>query len=77
MMLLCSVSQPIMSDLVPIAEFTTHVPPYEEINVQQQWARQVPNPLQIIANIDARVESVMEPPDVFMSPVFTSVLLDI
>jgi len=72
-----NVSHLIMSDIAPVAEYTTPVPPYEEVIVQQQWARQVPDPLQIIANIIGKVESAMEHPDVFVSPVFTSVLQDI
>jgi hypothetical protein len=33
------VSHPIMSKHAPVAEYTTFVPPYEEVIVEQQWAR--------------------------------------
>lgn len=68
------VSHPIMSDLTFVAEYTAHVRPYEEVIVQQQWARQVPDSPHIIANIRARVAREMGHPDVFMSLVFTGVL---
>jgi len=41
------------------------VPPYEEVIVEQQWARHPPDPYQIINNIKARVDSAMGHPDVF------------
>jgi hypothetical protein len=48
-----------MSELAPVAEYTAHVPPYEEVIVEQQWAIQVPDPLQIIENIKTIVDSAM------------------
>jgi len=69
------VSHPIMSEIRLIAKYTTHVPPYEEVIIQQQWARQVPDPLQIIANIRARVELALDYPEVH--PFFTDMLQDI
>jgi hypothetical protein len=50
------VSQPIMSYPACVAEYTTLVPPYEEVIVRQQWPIQLPDPLQIIANIRAIVD---------------------
>ena len=44
------------------------VPPYEEVIVEQQWARHPPDPYQIINNIRARVDSAMGHPDVFGNP---------
>jgi len=41
------------------------VPFYEEVLVEQQWARHPPNPYQIINNIRARVEGAMGHHDVF------------
>jgi hypothetical protein len=61
------VSHPIMSDPGLVVKYTTHVPPYEEVIVQQQWTIQVPDPLQIIVNI--RVELALEYSEVH--PVFT------
>jgi len=45
------------SEHVPVVEYTTHVPPYEEVIVEQQWARHPSEPLLIIENIRARVDS--------------------
>jgi len=44
------------------------VPPYEEVIVEQQWAKHPPDPYQIISNIRARVDSAMGHPDVFGNP---------
>jgi len=44
------------------------VPPYEEVIVEQQWARHPPDPYQIINNIKARVDTAMGHPDVFHKP---------
>jgi len=49
-------------------------PPYEEFIVEQQLARQFPDPLQIIDNIKCRVHSVMENPDVFWHPLFAGIM---
>jgi hypothetical protein len=68
------VSHHIMSEPAPAAEYIAHVPPYEEVIVEQQWVIQIPDPLNIIANIRARVDSAMGHPDVFSSPLFTGVL---
>lgn len=57
-----------------VIEYTVHVPPYEEVIVKQQCARQGPDPLKIIANIIANVDSTLGDPDVFSSPIYTSVL---
>ena len=59
------VSLPIMSNLASVADYTTRVPPYKEVIVEQLWARQVPDPLQIIENIKRIVDSAMEFPNVF------------
>jgi len=45
-----------------------HVPPYEEVIVEQQWAIHPPDPYQIISNIRARLDSAMRHPDVFRNP---------
>lgn len=46
-----SVSHPIMSDHAPIAEYPAPIPPYEEVIFQEKYARQVPDPLQIIGKL--------------------------
>jgi len=44
------------------------VPPYEEVPVEQQWARDPPDPYQIIINIRARVDDAMGHLDVLHNP---------
>jgi len=67
------VSHPIVNPPVAIPDYTANahprlVPPYEEVLVEQQWARHPPNPYQIISNIRARVDSAMGHPNVFGNP---------
>jgi len=67
------VSHPIMNPHAVIPDYTTDahprpVPPYEEVIVEQQWARQPPDPYQIINNFRARVDSEMGHPDLFGNP---------
>jgi len=51
------VSHPIVNPPTAIpAAPPRHVPPYEEVIVEQQWARHPPDPYQIINNIRARGE---------------------
>jgi hypothetical protein len=54
------VSHPLMIAPAAIPDYTTPVPPYEEVVVEQQWVRQPPDLFQIIGNIRVRVESAME-----------------
>ena len=68
------VSHPIMSASAPVAEYTASVPPYEKVIVEQQWARHLPNPFQIIDNIRRKVEGAMEIPDVFSNPLVIGVM---
>jgi hypothetical protein len=42
---LYKVSHPIMIVHAAVPNYTAHVPPYEEVIVEQQWARQTPDPL--------------------------------
>ena len=44
------------------------VPPYEEVLVEQQWAKHPPDSYQIISNIRARVGGAMGHPAVFHNP---------
>jgi hypothetical protein len=69
-----SLSHPMFSEHALVAEYTSLVSPYKEVIVEQQWARQLPNPLHIISNIRAMMDSAMEHPEVFSSPVFTIIL---
>ncbi|RHN66929.1 putative immunoglobulin/major histocompatibility complex [Medicago truncatula] len=69
----CRVSHPIMNPPASIPDYTVdahhrHVPPYEEVLVEQQWVRHPPDPYKIFINMRARVESAMGHPDVFSNP---------
>ncbi len=67
------VSHPIVNPPVAIPDYVVvapprPVPPYEEVLVEQQWARHPPDPYQIISNIRAKVDSAMGHPDVLFHP---------
>jgi len=67
------VSHPIVNPPAAIPDYAADapphlVPPYEEVIVEQQWARHPPDPYQIINNIRARVDGVMGHPVVFHNP---------
>ena len=67
------VSHPIVNPPAAIPDYATQapprpVPPYEEVLVEQQWARHPPDPYQIINNIRARVDGAMRHPVVFHNP---------
>jgi len=67
------VSHPIVNPPAVIRDYAAdapprHVPPYEEVIVEQQWARHPPDPYQIISNIRAIVDGAMGHPDVFRNP---------
>jgi hypothetical protein len=67
------VSHPIVNPHAAIPDYVAdapprHVPPYEEVLVEQQWARHPPDPYQIISNIRARVDSAIGHPNVFGNP---------
>jgi hypothetical protein len=56
------VSYPIVNPPAAIPDYIgdaypRHVPPYEEVIVEQQWAKHPPDPYQIISNIRTRVDS--------------------
>jgi hypothetical protein len=68
------VSHPLMITHAVVPDYTAYIPPYEEVRVEQQWARQPPNPFQIIGNIRARVESAMGHHDVFSNPVVAGIM---
>ena len=67
------VSHPIMNPPAAISDYATAapprpVPPYEEVIVEQQWAKHPPDPYQIINNIRARVDGAMRHPAMFHNP---------
>jgi len=67
------VTHPIVNPPAAIPDYTVNahprpVPPYEEVLVEQQWARHPPDPYQIINNIKARVDGAIGHPDVFRNP---------
>ena len=56
-----AVSHPIVNPPAAIPDYASAapprpVPPYDEVIVEQHWARHPPDPYQIINNIRARVE---------------------
>jgi len=63
-----------MSYHAPVAEYIALVPPYEEVIVEQQWARQVPDPLEIIENIRRKLDSAMSYPNVFTHSLFVGIM---
>jgi len=67
------VSHPIVNPLAAIPDYAAAapprpVPPYEEVILEQQWARHPPHPYQIINNIRARVDGAMGHPALFHNP---------
>jgi hypothetical protein len=60
----CTVSHPIVNLPTTIPDYTADahprpVSPYEEVIVEQQWARHAPDPLQIIHDVKGIVDSAM------------------
>ncbi|AES89996.1 hypothetical protein MTR_4g083040 [Medicago truncatula] len=67
------VSHPIVNPHVAIPDYAAaapprHVPPYEEVIVEQLWARHPPDPYHIISNIRVRMDGAMGHPAVFHNP---------
>jgi len=67
------VSHPIVNPPAAIPDYEAdalprHVPPYEEVIVEQQWTKHPPDPYQIINNIRAKVDGAMGHPYVFRNP---------
>jgi hypothetical protein len=66
-------SHPIVNPSAAIPDYIADapprpVPPYDEVLVEQQWARHPPDPYRIISNIRARVDGAMAHPAVFRNP---------
>jgi len=49
-------------------------PIYQDILVDQEWARHPPDPLQVITSMRGRVEHVMQIPKVVSNPLFFGIL---
>jgi len=49
-------------------------PVYQDILVDQEWARHPPDPLQVLIILRARVKQAIEIPDVVSNPLFLSIL---
>jgi hypothetical protein len=67
------VSHPIANPPAAIPDYTADAPPrpispYEEVLVEQQWAKHPLDSYQIITNIRARVDGAMGHHDVFHNP---------
>ena len=68
-----TVSHPIVNPPAAIPDYAVVAPPrpvlpYEEVIVEQQWARNPPDSYQIISNIRARVDGAMRHPALFHNP---------
>lgn len=57
---LYNVSHSIMSQPTPILVYLPPRPPIEELIIQKQYVRQLPDPLQFIGNISAKVEIALQ-----------------
>jgi len=49
-------------------------PVYQDILVDQYWARHPPDPLQVISSMKDKMEHAMEIPEVVSNPLFFSIL---
>jgi hypothetical protein len=68
------VSHPLIVAPAPVPEYVVPRPVYQEILVEQEWARYPLNPLQVISSMRANVEHAMEIPEVVSNPLFFSIL---
>jgi hypothetical protein len=57
-----------------VPDYTTPVPPYEDVIVEQQWVRQPPDSFQIIWNIRAMVDSAAGVHDVYSNPTVVGIM---
>ena len=71
------VSHPLIVNPAPVPEYVAPRPVYQEVIVEQEWAKHSPNPLQVISSMRARVEHAMEIPEVTSNPLFFSILEDL
>ena len=68
------VSHPLIVGPAPVPKYVVPRPVYQEIVVEQEWARHPPNPFQVIDDIRGKVEHAMEIPEVVSNPLFCSIL---
>jgi hypothetical protein len=68
------VSHSFIVNPAPVPVYVAQRPAYQEVIVEQEWARHPPDPLQIIISMRARVEHAMEIPKVASNPLFFSIL---
>jgi len=68
------VSHPLIVKPAPEPDIVMPRPVYQDILVNQDWARHPPDSLQVISSMKDRVEHVMEIPEVVSNPLFFSIL---
>jgi len=68
------VFHPLIVSPAPEPDIVMPRPVYQDILVDQDWARHLPDPLQVISNMRDRVEHAMEIPEVVSNPLFFSIL---
>jgi len=76
---LVRVTHPILNRPAAVSDYATDaqprpVPPYEEVIVQHQWARDPFDPFQVIGSMRGRVEHALQIPEVVSNPLFMSIL---
>ena len=65
---------PLIVNPAPELDNVTPRPVYQDILVDQEWARHPPDPLQVIRSIKGKVEHAMQIPGVVSNPLFFSIL---
>jgi len=68
------VSHPLIVNPAPEPDIVFPRPVYQDILVDQEWARQPLDPLQVISSMRDRVEHAMEMLEVVSNPLFFSIL---
>ncbi|XP_024632161.1 protein MAIN-LIKE 2-like [Medicago truncatula] len=68
------VSHPLIVNHAPEPDIVMPRPVYQDILVDQEWARHPPDPLQVINNMRGRVEHAMQIPEVVFNPLFFNIL---
>jgi len=68
------VSHPLIVNPAPEPDITMPRAVYQDILVDQDWARHPPNPLHVISSMQRRVEHAMQIPEVVSNPLFFGIL---
>jgi len=68
------VSHPLIVNPAPEPDIVIPRPVYRDILVDQEWARNPPDPLQVITSMRDRVEHAMQIPEVISNPLFFGIL---